>query len=197
MKYLFFVITILFFSCKEKERSFFTNLEANNPFVDTFTLKDLKGFGLSSRPTFINGMSYYLFNKNNNSIFIEGFFRKDHDKLFFLPPASDQEFLFLDLDWNSSNKIVEAPVTTKNSDLFKVEWLGLSYNRDLRDSTFIIKIEGEGALTHSESLIFEVSKDFQIQGIEHVNCKSDTLAITFYPDKKVYYSHFNSATVCL
>lgn len=195
MRYLYFILIIILFSCTETDRNFFQNLKMKNHFLDTFSLSNLKKFGLSSKPTLKNGKYYYDFNKSDNSIYAEGSFRKDDGKLFFLPNESNNELLFLDtsqLTMSSGQK-----VTTRNKSFYEIKLLGVSYNSDLRDSTFKIEMNDGGTFSHPETLLFEINKKLDVLSIEHINCKHDTLMINFFPRQEVYYKYINKSAVCL
>jgi len=198
MRLFCFLIMVMFlFSCTESRRDFFQNLKTDNIFLDTFSSSNLKGLGLSNKSTSKEGKRYYEFNSFNNIIYITGSFRKEDSRILFLPEGSDIEFLFLDLNWNTSSSIQPQSVTTKNRDFYSVTWLGLSYNSVFSDSVYNIKIDGDGMFNHPESLIFQVKKDFELVSIEHINCKHDTLLINFLPKKEVNFKYLNTNTKCL
>jgi len=190
-------MVMFLFSCTESRRDFFQNLKTDNIFLDTFSSSNLKGLGLSNKSTSKEGKRYYEFNSFNNIIYITGSFRKEDSRILFLPEGSDIEFLFLDLNWNTSSSIQPQSVTTKNRDFYSVTWLGLSYNSVFSDSVYNIKIDGDGMFNHPESLIFQVKKDFELVSIEHINCKHDTLLINFLPKKEVNFKYLNTNTKCL
>lgn len=199
MRHLFLLILlVLLFSCNRTKREFFQSMGAENRFLDSFSLYNLKSFGMSSKPISKNGKLYYEFNCTSNLVYVRGYFRKENRKLFFLPKNSEKEFLFLDASLgNSSAQLREWEETTKDNDLYELRWLGFAYNYIIKDSTFKIQINEDGIFTLPESLVFEVSKNFDILKIEHVNCKNDTLIMNFYPKQEVYFSHINKAAVCL
>ncbi len=189
MKYFIFPMLFIFlFSCNEVKRDFFQNLKAENIFLDTFSLSNLKGVVLSSKPTIRQGKNYYAFNVSENSIHANGSFCRVKDKLFFLPNEADTEILFLDLRWNTSSSIAPQSLTTKNQSFYSLEWLGLSYNAVLRDSVYTVKINSSNIFSRPEDLLFEVSKKFELISIEQINCKHDTLTINFFQKKKCILS---------
>lgn len=191
------MLFIFLFSCHEAKRDFFQNLKAENIFLDTFSLSNLKGVGLSAKPTVRQGKNYYAFNVPENSVYANGSFCRVKDKLFFLPNEADTEMLFLDLRWNTSSSIAPQSLTTKNRSFYSVEWLGLSYNAVLRDSVYNVKINSSNIFSRPEDLLFEVSKNFELITIEQINCKHDTLTINFSPKEEVYFKHINKSAVCL
>lgn len=199
MKYFIFpIVFICLLSCNEAKRDFFQNLKAKNIFLDTFSLSNLKGVGLSAEPTIKQeGKSYYDFNIPKNSIYTNGLFCKVKDKLFFLPNGADREFLFLDLRWNTLSTIAPQSLTTESQSFYSTEWLGLSYNAALRDSVYNVKINSNNIFNRSEDLLFEISKKLELISIEQINCKHDTLTINFFPKQEVYFKHINKNAVCL
>jgi hypothetical protein len=194
---IYSLLIVLLATCNVKKRDFFQNFKPNSIVLDTFSLSNLKGFGLAQSSEVKFGKKYYSFNAVKNDIYCNGLFRHSSDKIYFLPEGCETEFLFLDLSWKKSSSIKSRSQITKNQSIYSVEWLGQNYNPSLRDSVFNIKIRSSSIFNRSEDLIFEITKDLKIISIEQINCKNDTLRISLSPNERVYFKHFNSATVCL
>jgi hypothetical protein len=192
-----FIATSCLFSCSETKRDFFQNLKADNTFLDTFSLSNLKGFGLTNNLISKRGKDYYSFNCADNGIYVSGSFRKDEGTIHFLPEDSDTELLFLDSSWKSTSFVDLQSVTTKSKDFYSVTWLGLSFSHTFNDSIYNVKIDCDGVFNHPESLIFQVKRDFELVSIRHVNCKQDTLLIRFLPKEEIYFTHYNPRSKCL
>jgi len=193
---LVFVITGV--SCKKKERDFFKSIQSKNVFLDTFSLLNLKGFGLSIAP-FIKANEYcFEFNNSKNSIYITGAFYEKDESLFFFPENSNSSMVFLDKGmWDFSNQISSQEVTTKDNSVYEVSRLGLKFNQEIKDSTIDVGIRVSGMSIGTQFLIFEISKELDVLKLLHINCKNDTLVINFFPQREVYYRHLNESTRCL
>lgn len=198
MRYLYVLMIILLFSCNENKRDFFQSLQSTNYFLDTFSMCNLKGFGMSDKSVVKDGRAYYQFNNLNNSIYTQGFFFRDKQELFFLAENSDSAILFFNASiWNKPVQKTSQKISTKTQTVYETQFLGLVYNNDLKDSTSRIVLRMSNILNRTEALVFEVTKKLDVLTIEHINCKNDTLEMKFFPKQEVYYKHFNKSAVCL
>lgn len=197
MKYFLLILIVNLYSCNENKRDFFQSLKTKHHFLDTFSLSNLKDFGISNKIVQKQNKGYYEFNNFNNAIYIGGFFRKEGRKLFFLPRDSEVELLFLDSHWITSSQVSSQKITTKSNSIYDIKWLGLIYDSNLKDSLFNIQIYGDGLFSHPENLLFKVNRAFDVSMIQHVDCRNDTLIMNFFPEQGVYFNHINESAVCL
>jgi hypothetical protein len=198
MRYLYVLMMIFLFSCNENKRDFFQSLQSENHFLDTFSMCNLKGFGMSDKSVVKDGRAYYQFNNLQNSIYTEGFMFRDKQELYFLPENSDRTILFFDASiWNKAVPKKPQKMSTKSQTVYETQFLGLIYNNYLKDSTSRIELRMSNILNRTEALIFEVTQKLDVLTIEHINCKNDTLVMKFFPKQEVYYKHINKSAVCL
>lgn len=199
-RYFYIFIIFVLCSCIGKKRTFFQSLKSQNYFLDTFSLSNLKGFGLGDKAIFRKGKVFFEFNGSNNSIYTVGYFSNDSGKISFLPEQSDQDLFFMDDSSLWNNEVVSTKplvVKSKSQTVYEVDRLGLIYNVLLNDSTLLIRMRVSNILNKTETLIFEVSKKLDVVGISQINCKNDTLLINFFPKGKVYFKNINKESTCL
>ncbi|MEI6811093.1 MAG: hypothetical protein WCK60_03550 [Candidatus Nomurabacteria bacterium] len=199
MRYLYIILAICFFSCTDgTKRDFFQSVKVENHFLDTFSLSDLKSFGISNKSTLKNGRAYYDFNSLSNAIYTNGFFSKDKGKIFFLPEKSEQELLLLDTSlWNAPAQILPQKLSTKSQTVYEITRLELVYNENFKDSVLSVEMRMSNILNRTETLIFNITKGLDILAIEHVDCKNDTLIMKFFPKQEVYFKYINKSGRCL
>lgn len=199
MRYIFFILLIIFFlSCYKSKRDFFQNVNSENHFLDTFSLSNLKGFGISDKATIKKNKDYYEFNQSENSIYMQGYFNRTENKIFFLPENSENDLLFFDKSfWNTSLQRKSKMIRTKSQTTYEISIPEIIYNSEIKDSTINIKMSMSNILNRSETLVFEINKKLDVLKIEHINCKQDTLIMKFFPKQEVYYKHINRSAVCL
>ncbi|MEO9023278.1 MAG: hypothetical protein ABI237_18535 [Ginsengibacter sp.] len=189
---------IVISSCNRSKRIFFQSINSENYFLDTFSLMNLKGFGISKMPTGKNKEEYYDFNSSTNSIYMQGYFNKVGNKIFFLPENTEKKLLFFDKSfWDPSIKKVSQKIITKSQSMYEITPLGIVYNHIVKDSSFKIEMRMSNILNRDESLIFDVNKNFDVLSILFINCKNDTLMMEFLPKQEVYFKHVNKSAVCL
>jgi hypothetical protein len=199
MRQLYLLIfSFVFFACGRQDRQFFQSLKVKHAFLDTFSQFDLKGFGISNKSIEQRGKSYYNFNAGKNSVFIGGFFRRESNIIYFLPRDAEKELIFFDIiKPNLSSDDSGRKVITQTRGYFEIVEKGSIYNALLNDTTYLVEINGNGLVSESESLIFEINEKFDIVNIKHVNCRNDTLTMVFQPDEKVFYANRNDSVKCL
>ncbi|HEY8898343.1 MAG TPA: hypothetical protein VIM79_26125 [Niastella sp.] len=191
-------LMIFYLSCSTNERRFFISLKDSNPFLDSFSSLNLKGFGLSLKGKMLNNHSVFEFNKNDNSIGTSGDFYESNGRLFFLPTNSDKELILYDKNmWYNLNDFFAEAIVTKDRTSYETSLIGVSFNKEVRDSTLSVAINRSSILNKTESVIFEVTKGLDVSKVVYVNCKNDTLVMVFLPKEEVYYKCKNNSTGCL
>jgi hypothetical protein len=199
MRYLYLILAMWFVSCNDGyKRDFFKSVKDENYFLDTFSLSDLKKFGISNKSILKNGKAYYDFNSLSNSIYTNGFFSMNKGKVFFLPEKSEGELLLVDMSlWNTPSQILPQRLSTQNQTIYEIKRLGLDFNNNLKDSVLNVEMRMSNILNRTETLIFAITKEVDILSIEHIDCKNDTLIMKFFPKQEVYFKHIDKSARCL
>ena len=198
MSKLFFslIVCFIFLECVHSERrDFFKSLKSENVFLDTFSLFNLKEFGISEHSKEINGKKYFQINSDKSAIILDGFFRKEKNAILFLPSGSDSEILFIDPSPVASAGLTEARIKTKTI-LYVIRGNEPQFDYDLKDTVRKVEIYVESQAVQPEVITFSITKDLDIASLERVNCKQDTLIMKFIPKQQVYFKTINTA-LCL
>ena len=201
----FFYATLLLVSfmhlgCKRERRNFFLNIEERNIFMDTFSLANIKGFGIGNESIEKNGETYYEFNINKNEIPLKGYISKRGKDLFFKNFAvSNEEYLFYSPSFKNVYKDNDIIKRNKDKSPTEIKFGGYKIDSLSNDSLLSISYKVKHAFDSSEpgEVIFFYNNENELIKFYFIDCKNDTLQINLTPTRNIFYKHEKSNVLCL
>ncbi|CAN5404326.1 hypothetical protein BH11BAC3_BH11BAC3_07790 [soil metagenome] len=193
------VLCITFLSCKNNKQEPPLGIISKNYFLDTFSLLNLKGFGIGNEPIKLNDNIYYEFNQTKNSFPIKGFIRKDKGTVFFRDLLKkNSEYIFYSSEFKAKYQQESIIKRASDSSPMEIKFVNNIFNNQLNDTLTLISYtyrSSYNSIQPDEIIIF-YTKSGKVLKFDFVNCRNDTLEMNFV-NRNVFYKNRNADLQCL